>query len=59
LTNVSKKANGIILLKLGEAETKRKGETVASSMKKLQSRNNYGARNEINKKKRPSIPFSR
>ncbi len=35
LTNATKGANGIILLKLGETETKRKGETVASQMKKL------------------------
>jgi len=35
LTNATKEANGIILLRLGEMETKRKGETVASQMKKL------------------------
>jgi|GEM_PF-4223278 len=34
LTNAAKEANGIILLRLGETETKRKGETVASSTKK-------------------------
>jgi len=47
LTNATKEANDIILLRLGETETRRKGERVASQMKKLQSRNNYGAKMEL------------
>gem|GEM_PF-4064032 len=43
MKNATKEANGIILLRLGE--------TVASSMKKLQSRNNYGGKMKLTKRK--------